>query len=340
MTPAPVGEGLVPFGRRALHRIGVRLAVVFLATAATAFALTGGRPGTMTTTLLAWALTGVAGGVAASRGPLPGAVTFAVGAAAVVAVGHAAGVPASPAPLVGALTYVVGASATHVLALRGFATTERALEALAAARAHEHVVAERWRDRREADRMLHDTVLATLSVLAHRGEGVPAAEVREQARRSAQALEGLLHDDPAPPAPRSPAPAQAGALREVLDRAADRAARLGLTCRTHAADGDVALEPSVRTALVGALEQCLDNVRRHAGVDDVDLSVAVREHRVVLVVTDRGTGFDVGEVAGHRLGLSGSVTERLATVGGSVRVHTRPGAGTSVVLDVPRGAAR
>jgi hypothetical protein len=78
---------------------------------------------------------------------------------------HAHGHPGSALIFLGSLTYCAGGAVTHVLARRGFATTERALGAVEAAQTAQRVAEERWQARREADRLLHDTVLATRTAL-------------------------------------------------------------------------------------------------------------------------------------------------------------------------------
>ena len=61
------------------------------------------------------------------------------------------------------------------------------------------------------------------------------------------------------------------------------------------------------------------------GVAAADISALVR---------DRGKGFDPQTVAGDRLGLRRSVTERMQRHGGTSAVHSAPGEGTEVELEV------
>ena len=65
------------------------------------------------------------------------------------------------------------------------------------------------------------------------------------------------------------------------------------------------------------------------------MSVAVRgsTRRVVLKVTDDGSGFDVSGVSAG-LGLA-SMRQRAAAAGGTVQVDSAPGQGTTVRLEVP-----
>ncbi|MGI8440617.1 MAG: ATP-binding protein [Thermoleophilaceae bacterium] len=64
------------------------------------------------------------------------------------------------------------------------------------------------------------------------------------------------------------------------------------------------------------------------------MDLADREGAIELRVRDDGRGF---EPAGVELGLGlNGMAERARLVGGSLSVDSRPGAGTSVVLEVPR----
>ena len=60
----------------------------------------------------------------------------------------------------------------------------------------------------------------------------------------------------------------------------------------------------------------------------------------MLLVVDEGRGFDPAAVPEDRLGLRASVQERLAVLGGSVAVWSRPGRGTSVKISIPLPAAK
>jgi signal transduction histidine kinase len=243
-----------------------------------------------------------------------------------------------------------------VLARRGFATTEQALEAVAVAEAAQRVAEERWQARREADRLLHDTVLATLSVLAHQGEGIAPGELQAACRRDLDIL-NLGRPENARPASLRPASLRPASLRpaslrpeassvlpagvavsSLIEAARGEAAVRGLELRAHAAalgQPGLQLDPAVATACRHALVECVANVR-HADVQHLDLMASVTADALVLVVVDEGRGFDQARIPADRLGLRASVQERLAAVGGSAAIWTQPGQGTSVMLRVPR----
>ncbi len=297
-------------------------------------------------TLEAWVVAGLASGVAASRGPVWGLVVFVPAVVTGLAVERAHGGPVSALIFLGSFTYYVGAAVTHVLARRGFATTERALEAVEAAKAAQRVADERWQARRKADRLLHDTVLATLTVLAHQGVGVAVGEIRAACARDLKVLtgNGQRAQDLAIT---GPGPVNSGfkdgvSAEQVVEAAITHAAALGLELRAHLGSlerQEVRLDPLVASALSEALAECITNVRIHAGVDRLDLVASATGDALVVLVIDEGRGFDPDAVPEDRLGLRASVLERLSGLGGSAAVWSRPDHGTSVKLRIPLLAA-
>ncbi len=293
-------------------------------------------------TLEAWVVAGLASGVAASRGPVWGLVVFVPAAVTALGVERAHGGPVSALIFLGSFTYYIGAAVTHVLARRGFATTERALEAVEAAKAAQQVADERWQARRKADRLLHDTVLATLTVLAHQGVGVPPGEIRAACARH---LEVLIGDGQSAQKVVITDPERVGlglkhsmSVEQVVEAAMTRAAALGLELRAHLGSlerQEARLDPLVASALNEALAQCIANVRLHAGVDRLDLMVSATSDALIVLVVDEGHGFDPAAVPADRLGLRASVIERLSAVGGSAAIWSRLDHGTSVKLRLP-----
>lgn len=92
-------------------------------------------------------------------------------------------------------------------------------------------------------------------------------------------------------------------------------------------------------ALFRALQESLSNISRHAANAPVHVIASSDDHCVRLIVSDNGPGFDAGnlerfEVQGH-LGLAG-MRERIASVGGDVRLISAPRAGVSIAIEVPR----
>jgi signal transduction histidine kinase len=102
----------------------------------------------------------------------------------------------------------------------------------------------------------------------------------------------------------------------------------------HSALGDTRLPNEVETALYRVVQESLTNIVKHANARNVSVSVARRNTAVAAVIEDDGAGFDPREVRGDGIGLLG-MRERLALIDGRLEIESRPGAGTTVVAEVP-----
>ncbi|MWV51204.1 hypothetical protein GRS96_18195 [Rathayibacter sp. VKM Ac-2803] len=350
--------------------------MLILLALATAVLLVGRRPGRAgARALVAGTVLGFAGLVAALAPGIDGTVPAVIGSvtmiasmavpSALFAIGSARRLP---------LIALAGIAPVLVLALaatwesgRGFfvalsvvvcwavlaaasrwlaASVERAhtgTEQLRTAHAAERRSSESEARRRYDARLLHDTILSTLTLVAHRGEGVAPDTMRSQAAADLELLRRLDRPGAHEAAPAGSEPVPLPGAFSALGR---RYEAVGLEITWHSVSGAGASEPAslagpalsgpALDALVRATGECLENVRRHAGVLAVDVTVAEDPRSVRVAVSDAGSGFSPGEVASDRLGLAESVAARIEAVGGSVRVFSAPGAGTTVLLSVPR----
>jgi len=225
--------------------------------------------------------------------------------------------------------YVIASSIPR--ALRQVAEIGRAYRA-------ERQASELESQRRQSARLLHDTVLATLTLLAHSGRGVSEEALRAQARNDAHLLRQLRLGEPLftlPDAGYRPEPVEETTLGTTLDSVKQRFERLGLDVNWHGA-GKVLLPPGVLDGFLFAISECLENVRRHSGVGLAHVTITEDDRAVRAMITDAGRGFQIDSVDAARLGLKESVIARLAELGGSARLFSSPGAGTTVLLEVPR----
>src|SRR3954469_7281971 len=92
------------------------------------------------------------------------------------------------------------------------------------------------------------------------------------------------------------------------------------------------LSPDTATQILRIAQEALGNALRHSGASCI--KVTLEGH--VLTVADDGVGFDPEgpEVRGQRLGLT-SMQERAIELGGTLRVDSTLGTGTTVRLEVP-----
>ena len=100
----------------------------------------------------------------------------------------------------------------------------------------------------------------------------------------------------------------------------------------------------VKIALYRVLQEGLSNAYRHAGVDRHEVYLSQHDGWVALEVADRGRGFEPPPLDGpgatereEHIGLRG-MRERMNLVGGHLRVVSKPGLGTRVIVQVPSDA--
>lgn len=100
-----------------------------------------------------------------------------------------------------------------------------------------------------------------------------------------------------------------------------------------------ALSSRARRSLYRIAQECLTNVVQHAAASESRVCVDVEDGRAQLVVRDNGRGFEpdqavVQEHGREHFGLRG-MQDRARSLGGTCDIFSQPGAGTSVVIDVP-----
>jgi len=93
------------------------------------------------------------------------------------------------------------------------------------------------------------------------------------------------------------------------------------------------LPPDVETALYRIVQEALTNIVKHAQANAVSIVLARKAGAVTALIEDDGRGFN-HDGSGEGLGLLG-MGERLALLGGRLEVESRPGAGTTIVAEVP-----
>ena len=101
---------------------------------------------------------------------------------------------------------------------------------------------------------------------------------------------------------------------------------------------DLGDEPEVpfaaKQVLLRVVQEALHNVVKHARAGRVEVRVREVEGRLQLRVADDGVGFDAEASFPGHLGHT-SMRERLAALGGQLRLHSRLGAGTVIEAEVP-----
>jgi signal transduction histidine kinase len=132
-----------------------------------------------------------------------------------------------------------------------------------------------------------------------------------------------------------------GALQQRLDAVEGRA---GIQARLLIA-GDINLPVAVESELYHIAQEALNNALKHAAATVVIVQLScMREHEAAggggerarllqLEIRDNGRGFDPAHASAHGgLGLLG-LRERVARLGGDVRIQSAPGQGTVIIVD-------
>jgi signal transduction histidine kinase len=99
------------------------------------------------------------------------------------------------------------------------------------------------------------------------------------------------------------------------------------------------LPSRARRSLYRISQEALANVSHHANAGEARVCLQVSGDRAMLTISDNGRGFEVAtalarEYGREHFGLWG-MQERARSLGGTCEINSRPGAGTSIVVDVP-----
>jgi len=99
------------------------------------------------------------------------------------------------------------------------------------------------------------------------------------------------------------------------------------------------LDESMRITIFRIIQECLNNIIKHAHATHANIYVRFEEKNVRINVRDNGIGFDVDSrqqqsTSRPTLGLAG-MQERAALLGGTVSIQSRPGYGTEVEALIP-----
>ncbi len=212
----------------------------------------------------------------------------------------------------------------------------------------EFVTLTRSTERREHDRLLHDTVLNTLTALARGGDSA-AGEVRARCRHDVTLMEYALRDTGAAD---EEALGPCGGLLIGIEAVAAELRDRGLTVHVEVpgrvpalAGGGGPLSEDwpevpvpVAAALAHAVREALANVASHAGTGEawvglrLGAAAGLEPGGLEVTIRDDGAGFDPARTDPARLGVRRSIIERVADWGGTTSVRSAPGRGTVVTM--------
>jgi signal transduction histidine kinase len=94
------------------------------------------------------------------------------------------------------------------------------------------------------------------------------------------------------------------------------------------------LSDEVETTIYRIVQEALTNVVKHASARNVSIMLGRNGGMVSVLVEDDGRGFDPAQTREGGFGLEG-MRERVALVGGTLKVESRRNAGTTLKVEVP-----
>lgn len=209
--------------------------------------------------------------------------------------------------------------------------TERARIDLQSAEAQATAMRQVQARLRDQTRRLHETVLNTLTAIARGGlssHGSDLDRIRTRCRASVEVLADFADPDEA----QQPVASATwiDELRPPIDALIERGVSVEVS-------GDIDSQPpvDVRRAMSTAAVEALSNVARHAGAAQVSIMLrndgSSGSDQFEIVIRDDGVGFDMQEMAA-RFGMNEAIRGPLSEVGGTARIESIPGDGTSVTL--------
>jgi signal transduction histidine kinase len=197
-------------------------------------------------------------------------------------------------------------------------------------------------ERRRWARELHDGILQSLAAmrinmavaLQGAGEGREAA-VEAAAQGTVAALEEQITELSRLINDLRPAPLERLGLAAALASLAEESAARGGFAVVCEVDLDGGLSGEEERGVYRLVQEALNNVVKHADARRAAVVARRAEGAVEVEVRDDGAGFE-GDAPGAGRGLVG-MRERVAMLGGTIVIDSRPGAGTRITATLPLG---
>lgn len=116
----------------------------------------------------------------------------------------------------------------------------------------------------------------------------------------------------------------------------------GIACRVLSTTLPQQLSSVQEMVIYRVVQEALNNVRKHAQASEVQISLRTGPTAIVVEIRDNGKGFDVAGARKAKSQSSGvgllNMSSRAQMLGGDLQIEARPGAGTRVILTIPRSS--
>lgn len=123
----------------------------------------------------------------------------------------------------------------------------------------------------------------------------------------------------------------ANAIRNFINRIDHRV----LSVDFYTEGLEESLDVNKEVVLYRVIQECVNNVIKHAGASKLNISLIKDEEGISVVIEDNGSGFaEHSTVQADGIGL-GNIRSRIAYLKGMVEWDTAPGKGTAVIINIP-----
>lgn len=97
---------------------------------------------------------------------------------------------------------------------------------------------------------------------------------------------------------------------------------------------DKRLPTKYEVALFRMIQESVQNALKHANATTIQVKLEIKREHVMVVIKDDGEGFDINDKKPESFGLLG-IRERVELLEGELNIHSKIGAGTLVIIQVP-----
>src|SRR6266536_212891 len=126
-----------------------------------------------------------------------------------------------------------------------------------------------------------------------------------------------------------------GMISAIRKEAKDLTKTAGVRTHVEIPDNFGRLDPVIETAIYRVVQERLHNVAKHAQAQNVEIHLERKGEMLKLKIEDDGAGMHPAtNSARPTFGLAG-MQERVSTLGGQMKVSSRPGEGTKITITVP-----
>ncbi|MFC1912278.1 PAS domain S-box protein [Chloroflexota bacterium] len=205
-------------------------------------------------------------------------------------------------------------------------------------RAHEE-------ERKRIARDLHDDTIQALVVLSQRIENLVSSElglvgtmaqledIQKEVDELQSGIRRFIQDL------RPPTLEYLGLLPAVRELVSQLRQQADVNAELIVTGTEKHFTPEDELLIYRIVQEALQNIRKHAEAKKVEATIDFGKNKTTIAVSDDGTGFDVeadpGFVQAGKIGLAG-MQERVRLLDANLAIHSKPGQGTKVILEIPR----